>query len=71
MATMAEPRVVRYTDIVPAKKTVIGSKVVNAQNEDLGKIEDLVIDAGAGRIAYRSEERRVGKECRSRWSPYH
>src|SRR5256885_15438278 len=23
------------------------------------------------RIRYRSEERRVGKECRSRWSPYH
>ena len=23
------------------------------------------------RIFYRSEERRVGKECRSRWSPYH
>src|SRR2546426_9120376 len=22
-------------------------------------------------IAGRSEERRVGKECRSRWSPYH
>ena len=22
-------------------------------------------------INYRSEERRVGKECRSRWSPYH
>src|SRR2546422_11376723 len=22
-------------------------------------------------IAIRSEERRVGKECRSRWSPYH
>ena len=21
--------------------------------------------------AVRSEERRVGKECRSRWSPYH
>src|ERR1035437_8034703 len=49
---MAEPRAARYTDIVPAKKTVIGSKVVNAQNEDLGKIEDLVLDAGAGRIAY-------------------
>ena len=26
---------------------------------------DLVI------VALRSEERRVGKECRSRWSPYH
>ena len=23
------------------------------------------------RAADRSEERRVGKECRSRWSPYH
>ena len=22
-------------------------------------------------MKYRSEERRVGKECRSRWSPYH
>src|SRR2546430_5310342 len=22
-------------------------------------------------IMFRSEERRVGKECRSRWSPYH
>ena len=29
---------------------------------------------GAGvliQIPHRSEERRVGKECRSRWSPYH
>jgi len=25
----------------------------------------------AGERARRSEERRVGKECRSRWSPYH
>ena len=24
-----------------------------------------------GLEAVRSEERRVGKECRSRWSPYH
>ena len=23
------------------------------------------------RLYLRSEERRVGKECRSRWSPYH
>ena len=26
---------------------------------------------GAGDTMTRSEERRVGKECRSRWSPYH
>ena len=25
----------------------------------------------AGDLGVRSEERRVGKECRSRWSPYH
>ena len=24
-----------------------------------------------GKLGLRSEERRVGKECRSRWSPYH
>ena len=24
-----------------------------------------------GKTTLRSEERRVGKECRSRWSPYH
>src|SRR3712207_7187883 len=24
-----------------------------------------------GTVSHRSEERRVGKECRSRWSPYH
>src|SRR5215471_12311039 len=26
---------------------------------------------GGQRVRERSEERRVGKECRSRWSPYH
>jgi len=49
---MAEPRVARYANIVPTKKTVIGTKVINQNNEDLGKIEDIVIDTGAGRIAY-------------------
>ena len=33
-----------------------------------GKLTSEVIDINAGE---RSEERRVGKECRSRWSPYH
>ena len=33
----------------------------------------LLTKTFAGFIEYegRSEERRVGKECRSRWSPYH
>ena len=33
------------------------NKIENNNNED--------------KIGARSEERRVGKECRSRWSPYH
>ena len=35
---------------------------------------DLVEVPGGEKVDerfYRSEERRVGKECRSRWSPYH
>ena len=28
-------------------------------------------DGGRVIVKNRSEERRVGKECRSRWSPYH
>src|SRR5256885_15168239 len=28
-------------------------------------------NGAAGQYLTRSEERRVGKECRSRWSPYH
>src|ERR1035441_8215614 len=31
----------------------------------------IVIAIGCIHHAERSEERRVGKECRSRWSPYH
>ena len=50
----------------------------NAEN-----MKDTTIDARASKLLaeykvnkryrelLRSEERRVGKECRSRWSPYH
>src|SRR5256885_8337359 len=31
----------------------------------------IYVGAKTGRDGIRSEERRVGKECRSRWSPYH
>ena len=36
-------------------------------------IKDISHDylAWVDRYKLRSEERRVGKECRSRWSPYH
>src|SRR2546427_12618715 len=36
-----------------------------------GSDKETVRKVLAGSWDYRSEERRVGKECRSRWSPYH
>src|SRR2546425_9409739 len=35
------------------------------------ELEDVLRALGARKLDIRSEERRVGKECRSRWSPYH
>src|SRR2546422_10332060 len=44
----------------------------NAIYQNGGVYEPLILQRnGDGYIARRSEERRVGKECRSRWSPYH
>ena len=38
---------------------------------DDSEIADKERKDGRDSYIYRSEERRVGKECRSRWSPYH
>ena len=37
---------------VVVKKSILGAKVINTDQEDLGKIEDLVIDARNSRVAY-------------------
>src|SRR5258708_16410994 len=37
----------------------------------VSSIMSRVIGTSSASISHRSEERRVGKECRSRWSPYH
>ena len=34
-------------------------------------LDNAALLVRGGRVLDRSEERRVGKECRSRWSPYH
>src|SRR2546429_7308321 len=43
------------------------------QTDVLGRSTPLgqVFEPSTTRAVFRSEERRVGKECRSRWSPYH
>ena len=45
-----------------------GATVVVADFDEDGAKQTA---AEIGGHAVRSEERRVGKECRSRWSPYH
>ena len=40
------------------------------QNFNLAAIYDAKVSNSSASLQ-RSEERRVGKECRSRWSPYH
>src|SRR6266542_6896346 len=40
------------------------------EDKDL-KFDDYCLEYMPRAVRKRSEERRVGKECRSRWSPYH
>ena len=39
--------------------------------KDLKKTKKKLMEGIVAGMNDRSEERRVGKECRSRWSPYH
>ena len=47
-----------FVKLLSAKKGLDEIWIISRNEEKLKKIQ-------------RSEERRVGKECRSRWSPYH
>ena len=46
-------------------------KKAELQTVSNGQSVLIVIGDQLNRAVLRSEERRVGKECRSRWSPYH
>ena len=63
-----------------ARKTEKGGKFRNVHCRTWNMARKLKImenekhpldDLKNDEITKRSEERRVGKECRSRWSPYH
>src|SRR5260370_40441191 len=54
-------------DVIAGEGIVYGSVKGNVLGKD--KIE--IKKDGSVNGDLRSEERRVGKECRSRWSPYH
>ena len=42
-----------------------------ADLKEIDEAEWMTVEEARRRLTRRSEERRVGKECRSRWSPYH
>ena len=58
--------------------TVAANLILDKLEGSLSKLNFVFLDscrdnpfANLGNQITRSEERRVGKECRSRWSPYH
>src|SRR5689334_24338671 len=52
------------TAFLPELVLLLGALVIFFTTLGKSRVEEA-------RIAARSEKRRVGKECRSRWSPYH
>src|SRR5688572_33215607 len=52
--------------------TAVSELARNAfQYAGAGRVDVLLERGEDPALVVRSEERRVGKECRSRWSPYH
>src|SRR2546430_7372995 len=49
---------------------MIGVRIINFGNV-VGEFAGIAGSLELFGLSKRSEERRVGKECRSRWSPYH
>ena len=60
-------RGVEYGNVVLGIRDVEYEKVI----QPLKAVIRVATPEDDAREAKRSEERRVGKECRSRWSPYH
>ena len=59
---------IRLEELVKYRDTELYSELGKLTRELHDSLNNFQLDS---KIASRSEERRVGKECRSRWSPYH
>ena len=68
----AEDRLVIGTVVRVANGRVPVIAGTGSNSTDMAiKYTRMAEEEGADGSLQRSEERRVGKECRSRWSPYH
>src|SRR5256885_16968853 len=76
-AEPAKPTAPSLTDVLTASGVDIHGYLDTAYSYLSGTgiftsgVADRVFDTEPNSFNLRSEERRVGKECRSRWSPYH
>ena len=64
----------RWVDLMgfPGLPRTLGKKCLDATAQDHDDVQyDHALRKMPKSGSWRSEERRVGKECRSRWSPYH
>src|SRR5256886_16316171 len=61
----------RTTSIPPLSRSRNSTRCQVLPPSPVRKIPRSSLGPNAWPSAARSEERRVGKECRSRWSPYH
>src|SRR5256885_7693297 len=70
---LSEPVGLRSAAVSPAGLRGACWAAAAAAKQQESAIISRVIDFCITKASYRlrSEERRVGKECRSRWSPYH
>jgi len=61
-----------YDVYTTSQQPASGAALANGTLTFTGAFGTTAVGVTAGdSLATRSEERRVGKECRSRWSPYH
>src|SRR3712207_608339 len=72
LPTLASPLAGVLTDRLDRRAVLVASDLVRAALVlGMGFARDLILLYALAFLVGRSEERRVGKECRSRWSPYH
>src|SRR3989441_12519053 len=71
---MSRRHPLRFPPVALLLPVVLGAQAPARRHVDVPAVAPRAADVATvdGIVkAYRSEERRVGKECRSRWSPYH
>ena len=72
---LSEPVLVTATHEVFGAPLPEGGELLSigtlVENSDALQGETVLVETRIAKVCQRSEERRVGKECRSRWSPYH